>query len=170
MFAGRHRFTAGFVLGSLLCGSVAVYAGIYVPQSSGNWIRDTNNYSDATDQINVLGDIQPGAAVLMQEIGLRFNSLDAAGKKQNWGFADYQLDEMTKALTKLGVTRPTRKAALDAFIAASLPAVASAVAAQDKAAFKDAMTTLAADCTTCHVNSGKGFLPVKAGKSAMPIK
>ncbi len=168
MLNGKRHFIGGFVLGALVCGSVAVYAGVYVPTTA--WISNALLYSDTTDQINVLADIQPGTAVLMQEVGLRFNSLDAAGKKQNWDFATYQVEEMTAAMEKLGVTRPSRKAALDAFIAASLPAVTSAIAAQDKAAFKTAMTTLATDCTTCHVNSGKGFLPVKAGKSAMPIK
>ncbi|MBI5505599.1 MAG: hypothetical protein HY899_12430 [Deltaproteobacteria bacterium] len=168
MLNGKPHFIGGFVLGALVCGSVAVYAGVYVPTTT--WIANTLLYSDATDQINVLADIQPNTALIMQEVGLRFNSLDTAGKKQNWDFATYQVEEMTAAFNKLSVTRPSRKAALDAFIAASLPPVTSAIAAQDKAAFKTAMATLATDCTTCHTNSGKGFLPVKAGKSVMPIK
>jgi cytochrome c556 len=165
----KSNFLVGFALGALLCGTAAVYAGVYTPKSSGAWIRDALLYSDVTDQINVLGDIQPGTGILMQEIGLRFNSLNTAGKKQNWAFASYQLDELSKALTKIGVTRPARKPLLDAFIADSLPAVTDAIAAQDKAAFKTAMTNLATDCTTCHTTSGENFPPVKAGKSAMPM-
>jgi len=168
MLNGKRHFIGGFILGALVCGSVAVYAGVYVPKTT--WISNALLYSDTTDQISVLADIQPSTAVVMQEVGLRFNSLDAAGKKQNWDFATYQVEEMTAALEKLSVTRPSRKAAIDAFIAASLPAVTSAITAQDKAAFKSVMTQLANDCTACHTGSGKTFLPVKAGKSAMPIK
>ncbi len=162
-------FAVGALVGALLSGG-AVYAVKYTPQPSGDWIRDTNLYDPGTDQINVLGDIQPGASTLMLEIGLRLNALSLAGKKKNWDLAAHEIHEIEETMDKLGITRPALKPSLDAFIATSIPPVEAAITAQDKGQFKAALKTFADACTACHVNFGKSSFVVKIGKSALPLK
>jgi len=169
----KKEFAAGLVLGVLLGGVVIALAapGIYVPQSGGDWIRDPAVYQPGTDdQINVLADIQPGGAFQMMEVGLRFNALNLAGKKKNWGFAAHESHELEEAMDKLGVTRPALKVSLEAFIVNDLVAVNNAITAQDKAQFKAAMKAVTAACNACHVSFGKSYLEVKTGKSAFPIR
>lgn len=173
MLTGKGQFITGFVLGSLLCGSAAVFAvgELYTPKSGGNWIRDALVYApDTADQINVLADIQPGAAVLMQEVGLRLNALNSAGKKQNWEFAAYEAHEIGKALEKLKVTRPALATTLTSFITNSVAPVEAAATAADKATFQTTFGALVDACTSCHVDYDMGFLVVKPGKSAFPIQ
>jgi len=174
---GKRNFIAGFATGALLCGSVAVFAGVYVTSEDGDWIRNPANYSDATDQINVLGDIAPGGGVIMQEIGLRLNAMAAAGKKQNWGYAEYEAKEMEEAMAKLSITRPGMAAPLQAFIDTNLAPVNDAITAADKTAFKDALGNMANACTGCHIAQAAAHgepaiaaLVVKIGKSALPIQ
>jgi hypothetical protein len=169
MLKGKSGFLTGFVSAAVLSSAVVWAAGeIYTPTRT--WIQDALKYNPASaDQINVLADIAPGTAVQMLEIGQRLNALNGAAKKQNWAHAEYQLDEMVAAFETLQITRPSREAAILAFLP-STTAVYAAITAEDKAAFKTALESMTAACNQCHVNSGKGFLVVKIGKSSAPIE
>ena len=166
MFKGKKGFLAGFVCATVM-GATIVYS--YTTSPDGDWIRDAGNYPTVTDQINVLGDIAPGA-VLMQEVGLRLNAINAAAKKQNWGFAEYEADEMGEALERMAITRPEFASALDAFVTSSVADLQSAIATHDKGTALAAVGTTANACTACHISTGNDFLTVKIGKSALPIQ
>lgn len=173
MIQGRKGFVVGFVTASLLSGAVAVYSAgeIYTPKSSGNWIRDAGVYNPTSaDQVNVLGDIAPGTAVQMLEIGQRLNAMNGAAKKKNWAHAAYQLEEMEAAFEKLQVTRPSRAVAIQAFLDANVPGLSAAITAGDKALYTSALETLTSACTQCHSDSGFNYLVVKVGKSSAPIE
>lgn len=172
MLHGKVGFVAGFISATVLCGAVVYAAGeIYTPTSGGNWIRDIAKYNpDSADQINVLGDIAPNAAVQMLEVGTRVNAMNGAVKRKNWAHAAYQLDEMQAALRKLQVTRPSRAVLIQAFLDTAITPVSAAITAEDKAAFQAALTTMTTACTQCHSDSGFGYLVVKVGKSSAPIE
>lgn len=173
MLQAKRGFVAGFVAASVLSGAVVVYSAgeIYTPKSSGNWIRDALVYNPTSaDQVNVLGDIAPGTAVQMLEVGQRLNAMNGAAKKKNWAYASYQLDEMVSALEKLKVTRPSRAVAIQAFLDANVPGLEAAIVSADKATYQAALETTVAACTQCHEDSGFGFLTVKVGKSTSPIE
>jgi len=172
MATGTRGFVAGFALATVLCGSALVFSAMrsYTPQPDGDWIRDTTQYPTSTDQINVLGDIAPGGGVVMQEIGVRLNALQAAGKKQNWGFATYESEEMEEAFDRLALTRPELASMIGTFITTKLDAVNARIAVHDKPGFLAAMTDMANGCTSCHQAWGNDFLVVKIGKSILPIQ
>lgn len=173
MLQGKRGFVAGFVVASVLSGAVVVYSAgeIYTPKSSGNWIRDALVYNPTSaDQVNVLGDIAPGTAVQMLEIGQRLNAMNGAVRKKNWAYAAYQLEEMEAAFEKLQVTRPSRAAAIQSFLDANVPTLSAALVSMDKATYQAALETTVAACTQCHTNSGFNYLTVKVGKSTSPIE
>ncbi len=171
--SGRLGFFGGFMTATILLGAAVAFAaiGIYTPDPHGDWIRDISVYQPGTDdQINVLADIQPGAAVQMLEAGLRFNVLNQAGKKQNWDLAAHESAEIGAAFGTLEITRPALQASLQTFVGTDLAAVDAAIATQNKSTFKAAMKDLATACNSCHVSFGKPFFVIKSGKSALPLK
>lgn len=175
MANSNRGFISGFVVATVLVGAVAAWSvgELYTPNPEGDWIRDPLVYAPGTaDQINVLGDLQPGAAEAMFNVGLRLNTLAAAGKKQNWEIAAFQSEEIEEAFDRLMVTRPAMAAELEAFITGALDPVIAAVTAPtpNKADYTAAFDTMVAACNTCHVNNGMGFLVVKPGKSAEPLQ
>lgn len=170
MLHGKKGFVVGFISATLLSAVVVYAAGeIYTPVRT--WIADPALYNlDSHDGVRVLADIAPGTAVQMLEVGTRLNAMNGAVKRKNWDHATYQLEEMAAALETLQVTRPSRAVAIQAFLDTQIAPVATAITAQDKAAFGAALATMTAACTQCHADSGKSFLVVKVGKSSAPIE
>lgn len=169
----RSGFVKGFVLAALLCsaGVVLAVGEIYTPSTT--WIQDGAKYAPGSnDQINVLADLQPGAAETMFNVGLRLNVLNTAGKKQNWALATHEIEEIEEALDRLIVTRPGLAGDIEGFITASLDPVLAAASAPtpDKAAFKTALNGLVTGCNGCHSLYGEDHIVVKLGKSALPLE
>jgi hypothetical protein len=173
MTGERRGFISGFVVATVLVGAVAAYSvgELYTPNPEANWIRDPTKYAPGTaDQINVLGDLQPGAAEVMFIVGQRLNTLAMAGKKQNWDVADFEATEIEEAFNRLMLTRPGMATDLEGFVTASLGPVMTAIGNQDKAAFAAARDAMVSACTACHQTYNVGFMVVKPGKSGSPIK
>lgn len=173
----KRRFASGFAMGfvaaSLLVGAGAVLAvgEIYTPAT--NWIQNALKYAPGSnDQVNVLADLQQGAAEVMFDVGLRLNVLNSAGKKQNWDLVTHEAEEIEESFDRLMITRPDLSTDLENFITSRIdPLVAVASApAPDKAAFKTALGTLVASCTGCHQLYGEDAFVVKLGKSALPLQ
>ena len=112
MFQGKKSFHHRICLRDN-SGATLVFS--YTTNPDGDWIRNATEYPTVTDQINVLGDIAPGA-VIMQEVGLRLNALYAAGKEAELGLRDVsKRDELEEALDRLrdhapGLYQPASKA------------------------------------------------------------
>ena len=173
MGSEKRGFITGFVVATVLVGAVAAYSvgELYTPNPDGDWIRDPSTYAPGTgDQINVLGDLAPGAAEVMFVVGQRLNTLAMAGKKQNWELAAFEAEEIEEAFDRLMITRPGMATDLEAFLTGSLEPVITAVTNHDKTAFATARDTMVAACTTCHQTYGVGFMVVKPGKSGSPFK
>ena len=173
MGSERRGFINGFVVATVFVGAVAAYSvgELYVPNPEGDWIRDATKYAPGTaDQINVLGDLAPGAAEVMFNVGQRLNTLAKAGKKQNWEIAAFEAEEIEEAFDRLMITRPELAISLEAFLTNSLEPVITAITAADKKAFATAKDAMVTACTACHENYGVGFLVVKPGKSDSPLE
>lgn len=140
-----------------------------------DWI---NSYSDE-DKFKVLGDIQPGTGVLMQELARRFTALFYAARGGNWDLANYQLKEMREVIDINVVTRPTRKDALESFESSSLgseenPAAGTLQDAINKKsflAFKQTFKSAIDGCNGCHQATGFSFIKYKLPpKSELPLQ
>ena len=172
MASEKRGFISGFVVATVLVGAVAAFSvgELYTPNPEGDWIRDPSKYAPGTaDQVNVLGDLQPGAAEIMFTVGQRLNTLARAGKKQNWALADFEAEEIEEAFDRLMITRPGMATDLETFLTGKLEPVITAIGSQDKAAFASARDTMVAACTTCHQTYGVGFLVVKPAKPDSPL-
>lgn len=172
MHSERRAFISGFVLATVLVGAVAAYSvgELYTPNPEADWIRDVTKYAPGTaDQINVLGDLQPGAAEVMFTVGQRLNTLATAGKKQNWDIAAFEAEEIEEAFDRLMITRPEMTTSLEAFITGSLDPVITAINNHDKPGFAAARDAMVGACTACHETYGVGFMVVKPGKSGSPL-
>jgi len=158
---------------TVLVGAVAAYSvgEPYTPNPEADWIRDPTEYAPGTaDQINVLGDLQPGAAEIMFTVGQRLNTLATAGKKQNWELAAFEAEEIEDAFDRLMITRPALATDLETFLTDKLEPVITAITNQNKAEFATARDTMVAACTTCHQGYGFGLLVVTPGKSDSPLE
>lgn len=169
----KRGFLKGFVTATILLGAIGAYAvgELYTPNPEGDWIRDAGVYAPGTaDQINVLGDLQPGAAEQMFTVGHRLNTLAMAGKKSNWEIAAFEAEEIEEAFDRLMITRPAMAVELEAFLTDKLAPVMTAIGNSDKTAFDAAFPAAVAGCNSCHVANGVGFMVVKPGKSTEPLK
>ena len=143
------------------------------------WI---NNYGDpnfADDKIKVLGDLQPGLGVIMQEIGRRFTAVFYAARFGNWDLANYQLKELLEAQEVAEITRPNRKNALKSFEEAYLgesenPAegtLQDAINKKNFTAFKRSFKATIDGCNACHKSTGFRYIKYRLpAKSELPLQ
>lgn len=148
----------------------------YIQQKT--WINSYGDPAFHDDKIKVLGDIQPGLGVLMQEIGRRFTALFYAARGGNWDLARYQLNELLEALEVGEITRPNRKDALVSFEENFVgdkdnPAPGTLYDAINKKnfkAFKRSFKSAIDGCNACHASTGHGFIKYKLPRrSEIPV-
>jgi cytochrome c553 len=89
----------------------------------------------------------------MMEYGNRLSRMWFAANAGNWDMAKYQLGEMVEIQEVGETTRPKRAPTLKAFEDGYLKPLDEAIAAKDKAAFKQAFSATAAGCNACHTAS-----------------
>ena len=140
-----------------------------------DWI---NSYSDE-DKFKVIGDIQPGTGVLMQELGRRFTALFHAARGGNWELANYQLKEMREVIDVNVVTRPKRKDALESFEENSLGSeenplegtLQDAINKKSFAVFNRSFKSAIDSCNGCHQASGFAYIKYRLPKSSeLPLQ
>ena len=144
------------------------------------WI---NNYGDSNftdDKIKVLGDIQPGLGVIMQEIGRRFTAIFYAARAGNWELANYELKELREAQEVAEITRPKRKDALisfeESFLGSSEEDAAEgtlqdAINKKNFLAFNKSFKSAVNGCNGCHQSTGFSFIKYRLpAKSELPLQ
>lgn len=94
----------------------------------------------------------------MIQTNYRYNELYWAGHDENWGYADYQLDEMLDNLEKGFIRRPARQASAAQFVDQAAPRLLQAIQAGDKNAFDEAFIRFASSCNTCHAMEDVAFI------------
>lgn len=90
-----------------------------------------------------------GFDVAMVEVGYRYTELYWAGRDENWGFAQYQLEKIRTAIAN-GLERRPARATSARMIDAPLASVERAIEARDPAAFDRDFDQLTATCNACH--------------------
>lgn len=109
--------------------------------------------------LNKLGEIQPGAGVIMMRIAQRATTTYYAAKAGKWELASYELEEITGDFETIGITRPKRKDAMDKFINGSaLADLNKAVKDKDGVAFGGAFDNVVIACNNCHDASDSKFI------------
>ena len=143
------------------------------------WI---NNYGDSNftdDKIKVLGDIQPGLGVIMQEIGRRFTAIFYAARAGNWDLANYELKELREAQEVGEITRPKRKDALISFEESFLGSdidptegtLQDAINKKNFIAFNKSFKLAIGGCNGCHDATGFSFIKYRLpAKSELPLQ
>ncbi len=96
----------------------------------------------------------------MMETGYRYNELYWAGMDGNWGYAEYQLEEMLGNLEKGFVRRPEREASAGQFVNTAAPQLMATITSGNKQAFMESFNRFAASCNTCHGMEDVAFIQV----------
>lgn len=151
--------------------SVAVLVGCggssdTAPVGPNGWLTGDT----ATKLDTVAGQLR-GLDVAMLETGHRYTELYFAGADGNWDYAKYQADKLKTALETALVRRPKRAASAQPYLNEALPAVQSAIATQDSAAFNQAFTQLTTACNTCHQAESVASFTVRPPRARLsPIR
>ncbi len=96
----------------------------------------------------------------MMETNYRYNELYWAGVDENWGYAEYQLDEMLGNIEKGFIRRPERQPSSVQFVDQAAPRLMRAIKAGDKDAFMESFNRFAISCNTCHAMEDVAFIQV----------
>ncbi len=88
--------------------------------------------------IDQLAEIQPGMAMIMQDIADYYNYTYYAAKGGNWKLAAHELNLVRSAFRTAKVTRPKFTEDLDAFDSEYLPPIFKAIQLKDWAEFEEA--------------------------------
>ncbi len=143
------------------------------------WINSYGDPNFTDDKIKVLGDIQPGLGVIMQEIGRRFTAIFYAARAGNWDLANYQLKELREAQEVAEITRPKRKDALVSFEETYLGGVDNptsgtlqdAINKKNFVAFNRSFKSATVGCNGCHQSTGFSFIKYRLpAKSELPLQ
>ena len=142
MSISKYAFIGGMVL------SLAVLSA-----DPPKWLKGTT-----VQKLDKLADIQPGLGTVMVEYSNRAGNVYYAAQAGNWGFAAYQLNEMTEIQEVAENTRPQKAAALEGFEKSALVPLAKDIENQDAAAFRKDFDSMVAACNGCHKANGMGFI------------
>lgn len=144
-----------------------------------DWINSYGSPDFNDDKLKVLGDIQPGLGVIMQEIGRRFTAIFYAARGGNWDLANYQLKELREAQEVAEVTRPNRKDALISFEESFLGGeedaaegtLQDAINKKNFVAFNRSFKSAIGGCNGCHQSNGFPFIKYRLPKnSELPLQ
>ena len=143
------------------------------------WINSYGDPNFTDDKIKVLGDIQPGLGVIMQEIGRRFTAIFYAARAGNWDLANYELEELREAQEVAEITRPKRKDALvsfeESFLGSEEDAASGtlqdAINKKNFLMFNRSFKSAISGCNGCHQATGFSFIKYRLPKSSeLPLQ
>lgn len=158
-------------------GSKPLFAATYT--QAHDWINSYGDPNFNDDKLKVLGDIQPGLGVIMQEIGRRFTAIFYAARGGNWDLANYELNELREAQEVAETTRPNRKDALvsfeDSFLGSSENpqegTLQDAINKKNFLAFNKSFKSATTGCNGCHQSTGFSFIKYRLPKSSeLPLQ
>lgn len=136
----------------LIGGCIVAMSGLASAEES--WLKGTPE-----QKFDKLAELQPGLGTIMIEYSYRFTNLYYAAKGGNWGFAEYNLQEMKEAQEVGENTRPKRAQALKDFEAKFLDGkLEPALKARDFSAFQTAFDEATKGCNQCHKDAHFGFI------------
>ncbi|HAM97721.1 MAG TPA: hypothetical protein DCQ26_03850 [Marinilabiliales bacterium] len=141
-----------------------IFVGLYAcdtgdkskPSGAEGWLK-----GDENQKFETIAKQLRGFDMAMVETGYRYQELYWAGKDENWEYAAYQAEKIKVAIENGLERRPKRAASAQNFLNIALPEMGKAIASRDTIQFKQAFTTLTANCIACHVLEKVSFVTVK---------
>lgn len=106
-----------------------------------------------------------GMGAAMLTIGQRHAELYWAGRDANWPYAAHQLDELTEVMEDALVRRPRYAEAAAPWLEDAVPAMASAIEAEDVEGFLAAYDVFTVACNVCHGVTDHAFVQVHPPES-----
>jgi hypothetical protein len=134
------------IVGAVLLAGVAEAAGPPAPSPQGaRWLK-----GDQATRVAMIERQFRGFDMAMAETGYRYTELYWAGKDRNWGYAQYQLAKMQKAITN-GLERRPKRAESAKILEPPVNAVRAAIEEKSPSSFKASFASLTEACNQCHV-------------------
>ncbi|MGM0634754.1 MAG: hypothetical protein ACQESK_01715 [Bacteroidota bacterium] len=111
----------------------------------GQWVK-----GDDQKRVEIIEEQFQGFGRAMWEISYRYKELYAAGKDENWGYANHHLEEMEEAL-ELGLQRrPEHASAAEQFLDEAMPQLKKAIETKDKELYFEKYEEMRVSCNACH--------------------
>ena len=104
---------------------------------------------------------QPSLADIMVTTQLRHFKLWYAGEVQNWGLANYELNQIQETIREARKLYPNLPKADMMSMMTPTDEVGRAIKAKDRAEFAKAYSRLTTSCNTCHEAVGLGFITIR---------
>lgn len=124
--------------------------------TQGEWIKGSEE-----EKIKITERQFRGFDMAMVETGYRYQELYWAGKDQNWGYANYQVEKVKIAVENGLQRRPKRARSAEHFLTDVLPQIQKSVDAKDSAEFNNRFLILTSNCNSCHAAENVSFFTVK---------
>ncbi len=108
----------------------------------------------------------PGLGEFMSAIQVRHAKLWFAGKNKNWQLAAYELGELKEGFADAAKYQPEFKGqpiakVIKPITAPPIAQIEKAIEAKDFAGFAKAYDALSHACSTCHQDTGHGFIVIQ---------
>jgi hypothetical protein len=100
----------------------------------------------------------PRLGDIMSAVQFRHLKLWAAGQRQNWELAAYELDQVKAGLAEAVTLYTEIPVTSFSTIETPLKSIDNAISTKDNAEFGKAFKGLTAACNSCHQSIGRGFI------------
>ena len=125
-------------------------------EAQGEWLKGTEE-----EKLHAIERQFRGFDNAMVETGYRYQELYWAGKDENWGYAGYQAEKITLAITNGLQRRPKRAGSARHFLDFVLPGLQKTIRLKDTMAFNKSFQSLTVSCNNCHAMEKVSYLTVK---------
>ena len=122
----------------------------------GEWIQGSEE-----EKLQLIEKQFRGFDMAMVETGYRYQELYWAGQDQNWAYANYQVQKISKTITNGLERRPKRAKSAEYFLEVALPAMEKALTDNDTASFNTNFEMLTTNCNSCHAMENVPHFSVK---------
>ncbi|AZA56486.1 hypothetical protein EG344_23610 [Chryseobacterium sp. G0162] len=122
----------------------------------GQWIKGNEQ-----KKLETIENQFRGFDMAMVETGYRYQELYWAGQDENWGYADYQLEKIQKAIENGLERRPKRAQSAQHFLTVTVPQMKEALKKKDTVVFNKNFQVITNSCVSCHAMEKVPFFTVK---------
>ena len=122
----------------------------------GQWIKGNEQ-----KKLETIENQFRGFDMAMVETGYRYQELYWAGQDENWGYADYQLEKIQKAIENGLERRPKRAQSAQHFLTCTAHQMKDALKKKDTVVFNKNFQVITNSCVSCHAMEKVPFFTVK---------
>ena len=142
---------------------IALAAALDLPANAQNAEKDTDKSGTEAKSTEPFA---PGLGEIMSLQQMRHSKLWFAGRRGNWGLADYEADELKEGFEDIEKMFPTKDGValtpvVQSITSNELPNLEKAIEAKDRAKFQSAFDRLTAACNGCHATTKHEFIVIQ---------